>query len=700
MSNVSFNTVQNTQTRGNGVSSDLSAKNQNSQQTVKQGDTWESKAAENKTSVDNLKTLNPDLKALLYPSDKLNVPQQEKGVTQNSSSNSSSNAQSNSAADGKATAGEKAATQKLMSGLQNLTDAVAKQLVSASKNSSASSNSSSSATNNGKSVDKTQTSASAPSTEALQKTISKLVKTLVDKALKEVSGAIERATLPKEAVDKFAAMTAKQEAGQKGTQLDKVKIDGKDKMLVVRESGMHEVRDPADYNVKTVDEAMNVEKGIQETNDKIGKLAERRAKGEKDTLYDSVTVNGKPTVIQMSKKNDEVKLLNAESFKGAKGLDTPEALIKTAKTAEVMQDAVSDLKARRDAGEKGTLYGTATLKGETVEKKGGLFNMFNVKETKPDTNVLVKLNEDGSTGAADFAQYSAKDQGQAIKVDQAVDRLRDKQAKNPGTEVSEAVETGGKVRSGGFLGLFTGTDPEKITAKLDKDGNLSTDKNKDVAGFFEQVWGGLKSFAGIAAAFIPGLQPIAAAVNIGKAVESVAKGDVLGGLASGLGAAGGLVGGSVGKTLETAGKVGQGVNTIAQGGDVFSGALNIAGNFSQGSGSALIDGVSKSYDAVKSALTGKPLDAAAFLGQQIAPKQAENIDKAQNIYRGVQGAVNGQSPAEILSSALGAVGQFGDTGFKESVGKTKTVFDEIKSIQDSEKANNAVMNDVAEEVEN
>jgi hypothetical protein len=450
--------------------------------------------------------------------------------------------------------------------------------------------------------------------------------------------------------EKQTGLENRRAKGEKGDLFETVKINNEEKILILRENGKTELRSPADYNVKTTKEALNVEKGIKETQEKVGKLAERRANGESGTLYETVTVNGKDSVIALPKNQDNVKILNADTCKNLKPGDNAAAIIKADKLAESVQDGVASLKARREAGETGTLYATAKVEGTTQEKSGFLGIKFSEKE--PDTNILLKLKEDGSVGAADYGQYSAANESQAIKVDQAVDRLREQQAANPGKAVSEEVLTGGTVRSGGFLGLFTGNDPEKITVKLDEKGNLGTDKNKDVPGFLEQVWGGLKSVAGIAGWLIPGLQPLALAVNIGSAVESIAKGNWLGGLTGLLGSAGSAIGGAVGNALQTASKFGQNIYNIANGGDVLSNILDSVGSVSQGAFKGLVDKASSAYNGIKSALTGG------------------------NIF-------------DSVKSGLGAISDFSQGAFKKTVdgigniaGKLSNVFGDEGSIFD------------------
>jgi hypothetical protein len=524
---------------------------------------------------------------------------------------------------------------------------------------------------------------------------------VVDPAKYNVKTAQEALNVEKgvvEAETKMTALAARQQKGEKGDLFDKVSVNGKEKLLVMRENGQSEINDVEKYGVKTADEAINVEKSIKVTQEKFTKLAEKRDKGEKGDLYDSIEVNGKQKLLAL-RENGQAEIVDFAKFKEFGVSDTTlpvkqhsgflgiggwtennnpaniQKAIDADKVTQNIQKGVQDLSQRRQNGEEGTLYTSAT---------GGQFKF------------LVKLDNQNKPDAINYNTYQVDGEKAAITVDKKVDEMR---AANPGKAVKFDVNTGETHGKSGFLGIGHWQEANVTSLSLNAEGkidNVSTNKNDRGGSFFGDLFSWV---APIASVIFPPLAPIIAGIS---GIKNLAEGNILGAITGIAGGIGGAVGNVVSKV---AGGI-QGVVNGIQTGDWF-GALKsgvgVVGNFAQGAFKGTLDTIGGfaekakgAYDGIRNALTGGNfLDVAkaglSAVGQfsQGAFKNTVDtisgyVDKGKNFIDGVTGIFNGEgSLTDKIRGALTGVQEIGGKAVTGFVNGANNILNKFGGIGDS-----------------
>jgi hypothetical protein len=524
---------------------------------------------------------------------------------------------------------------------------------------------------------------------------------IVDPAKYNVKNAQEALNVEKgvaEAETKLAALAEKQKKGEKGDLFDKVSVNGKEKLLVLRENGQTEITDVEKYGVKTADEAINVEKSIKLTQEKFTKLAEKREKGEKGDLYDSIEVNGKQKLLAL-RENGQAEIVDFAKFKefgvsnttlpvknhsGFLGIGgwtenkNPENIQKAIdadKVTQNMQKGMQNLSQRRQSGEEGTLYASA---------EGGQFKF------------LLKLDKNNQPDAINYDTYQVATEKGAITVDQKVDEMREA---NPGKPVKFDVKTGETHGKSGFLGIGHWQEDNVTSLSLDAAGKIngvSTNRNDKGGSFFGDLLGWV---APIASIIFPPLAPIVAGIS---GVKNLAEGNILGAIT---GIAGGI-GGAVGNVVS---KVAGGVQSVVNGiqtGDWF-GALKsgvgVVGNFAQGAFKNTLDTIGGfadkakgAYDGIRNALTGgnffdvakSGLSAIGQFSQGAFKNTVDTIggyvDKGKNFINSVTGIFNGEgSLTDKIRGALTGVQELGGKAVNGFVNGANSVLDKFGGIGDS-----------------
>jgi hypothetical protein len=445
----------------------------------------------------------------------------------------------------------------------------------------------------------------------------------------------------------FSGLQAKRQKGEKGDLFDKVTIDGKEKLLALRENGRTEVSDVEKYGVKTADEAINVEKGIKETEGKFQKLAEKRVNGEKGDLYDSVEVNGKNKLLVL-RENGQAEVVDFAKFKefgvsetalpikhhsgflgigGSTENKNPENIQKAIdadKVSQNMQKGMQNLAARRQNGEEGTLYSSA---------EGGQFKF------------LLKLDKNNQPDAINYNSYQVDTEKGAITVDQKVDEMREA---NQGKAVKFSVKTGETHGKSGFLGIGNWQEDNQTTLSLDKSGkvtNAETNRNDHGGSFFGDLLGWV---APIASVIFPPIAPFVAGITGAK---NLAEGNILGGITGIAGAFGGAVGNAISK-------VGSGVQSAINGfqnGDLVGAlrsGIGVVGNFSQGAFKTSLDTVGSWIDK----------------GKNFYESSSRLINGEGNLLGNIRGALTGikdfggQAVEKAVDGANGFLNRFADVG--------------------------------------
>jgi hypothetical protein len=469
-------------------------------------------------------------------------------------------------------------------------------------------------------------------------------------------------------------------------------------VIVLRENGQTEINDVEKYGVKTADEAINVEKSIKATQEKFTKLAEKREKGEKGDLYDSIEVNGKQKLLTL-RENGQAEIVDFAKFKEFGVSDTTlpvkhhsgflgiggwtennnpanvQKAIDADKVTQNMQKGMQNLSQRRQGGEEGTLYTSA---------EGGQFKF------------LLKLDKNDKSDAINYDTYQVASEKGAITVDRKVDEMREA---NPGKAVKFDVKTGETHGKSGFLGIGHWQEDNVTSLSLDAQGKIagvSTNRNDKGGSFFGDLFSWV---APIASLVFPPLAPIIAGIS---GVKNLAEGNILGAIT---GIAGGI-GGAVGNVVS---KVAGGVQSVVNGiqsGDWFSAlksGIGVVGNFSQGAFKSTLDTVGGfvdkakgAYDGIRTALTGGNfLDIAksglSTIGQfsQGAFKNTVDtiggyIDKGQNFINGVTGIFNGEgSLTDKIRGALTGIQQIGGNAVNGFVSGANNFLNKFGGIGDS-----------------
>jgi hypothetical protein len=502
-----------------------------------------------------------------------------------------------------------------------------------------------------------------------------------------------------EAENKLTALAQRQQKGEKGDLFDKISVNGKEKLLVMRENGQTEINDVEKYGVKTADEAINVEKSIKVAQEKFQKLAEKREKGEKGDLYDSIEVNGKNKLLVL-RENGQAEMVDFAKYKdfgvsettlpvkhhsGFLGIGgwtenkNPENIQKAIdadKVSQNMQKGMQNLAQRRQNGEEGTLYSTA---------EGGQFKF------------LIKLDKENKPDAINYETYQVASEKSAITVDQKVDEMR---AANIGKAVKFDVKTGETHGKSGFLGIGHWQEDNVTSISLDESGKISgvsTNRHDKGGSFFGDLFGWV---APIASVLFP---PIAPFVAGAMGAKNLAEGNILGGITSIAGAFGGAIG-------NTIAKVGNGVQSVINGvqtGDWFGAlksGIGVVGNFSQGAfkagletASGWVDKAKGAYDGIRNALTGGNFfdsvkSGLGVIGEfsQGAFKNTLNtvsgwVDKGKNLFESVTGIFNGSegSLSDKIRGALTGISDFGGKAVEGIVNTGRSLVDRFGGITDS-----------------
>jgi hypothetical protein len=500
---------------------------------------------------------------------------------------------------------------------------------------------------------------------------------VVDPAKYNVKTAQEAFNVEKgvaETETKLKGLADRKAKGEKGDLFDKVSVNGQEKLLVLRENGQTEINDAAKYGVKTADEAINVEKSIKVTQEKFTKLQEKRDKGEKGDLYDSIEVNGKQKLLAL-RENGQAEIVDFAKYKqfGVSETTLPkehhsgflgigswdedknapniQKAIDADKVTQSMQKGMQNLQSRRENGEAGTLYSSA---------EGGQFKF------------LLKLDKNNQPDAINYQTYQVDTEKGAITVDKKVDEMREA---NPGKAVKFSVDTGETHGKSGFLGIGHWDEANKTTLSLDAAGKINgveTNRNDHGGTFFGDLLGWV---APIASLIFPPLAPIVAAIN---GVKSLAEGNILGAITGIAGGIGGAVGNIVSKV---AGGV-QGVINGIQTGDWFSAlksGVGVVGNFAQGTFktgldtfSGLVDKGKNLYEGVTNALTGgnffdsvkSGLGVVSSLSQGAFKNTVDTlggwVDKGKDLYNGITNVFNGEGGlTDKIRGALTGIQSFG-----------------------------------------
>lgn len=502
-----------------------------------------------------------------------------------------------------------------------------------------------------------------------------------------------------EVENKLNALAQRQKNGEKGDLFDKVSVNGKEKLLVLRENGQTEINDVEKYGVKTADEAINVEKSIKVAQEKFQKLAEKREKGEKGDLYDSIEVNGKNKLLVL-RENGQAEMVDFAKYKdfGVSETTLPvkhhsgflgiggwtennnpanvQKAIDADKVSQNMQKGMQILVARRQNGEQDTLYSTA---------EGGQFKF------------LLKLDKNDKPDAINYETYQVASEKAAITVDKKVDKMRES---NAGKAVKFDVNTGETHGKSGFLGIGHWQEANITTISLDEKGainGVSTNRNDKGGSFFGDLFGWV---APIASVLFPPIAPfVAGAVG----AKNLAEGNILGAVTSIAGAFGGAIG-------NTISKVGNGVQSVINGiqtGDWFSAlksGVGIVGNFSQGAFKNTIDTVSGwvdkakgAYDGIRNALTGGNFFDSVKLGLGVIGEFSQGsfkntlnningfVDKGKNLFENITGIFDGSqgSLTDKIRGALIGIQEFGGKAVTGFVNTGKNLLDRFGGIGDS-----------------